>query len=54
MVHAVGGNRDAARRAGINVRGVYTSVFVLCASLAALGGVLAAAAAPIRPCWASW
>jgi D-xylose transport system permease protein len=43
MVHAVGGNREAARRAGINVRRVYTSVFVLCASLAALGGVLAAA-----------
>lgn len=43
MVFAVGGNREAARRAGINVRGVYTSVFVLCASLAALGGVLAAA-----------
>lgn len=43
MVHAVGGNREAARRAGINVRRVYTSVFVLCASLAALGGVFAAA-----------
>lgn len=43
MVHAVGGNREAARRAGINVRRIYTSVFVLCASLAALGGVFAAA-----------
>lgn len=43
MVHAVGGNREAARRAGIKVRQVYASVFVLCASLAALGGVLAAA-----------
>lgn len=43
MVFAVGGNREAARRAGIDVRRVYTSVFVLCASLAALGGVLAAA-----------
>lgn len=40
---AVGGNREAARRAGINVRGVYTSAFVLCSMLAALGGVLAAA-----------
>lgn len=40
-VNAVGGNREAARRSGINVRKVYTSVFVLCASLAALGGVLA-------------
>jgi simple sugar transport system permease protein/D-xylose transport system permease protein len=40
---AVGGNVEAARRAGINVRGIYTAVFVLCSSLAALGGVLAAA-----------
>ncbi len=39
---AVGGNREAARRAGINVRGIYTSAFVLCSMLAALGGVLAA------------
>ncbi len=43
MVHAVGGNREAARRAGIKVRQVCASVFVLCASLAALGGVMAAA-----------
>jgi D-xylose transport system permease protein len=42
-VYAVGGNREAARRAGINVRGIYTSAFVLCASLSALGGTLAAA-----------
>ncbi|HET7412798.1 MAG TPA: sugar ABC transporter permease, partial [Pararhizobium sp.] len=40
---AVGGNREAARRAGINVRFIYTSAFVLCSALAALGGVLAAA-----------
>jgi len=40
---AVGGNPEAARRAGINVKGVYTSVFVMCATFAALGGVLAAA-----------
>lgn len=40
---ATGGNREAARRAGINVRRVYTSAFVLCSMLAALGGVLAAA-----------
>ncbi|OHV43497.1 ABC transporter permease [Pseudofrankia sp. BMG5.36] len=42
-VYAVGGNAEAARRAGINVRLVYTSVFMLCSSLAAIGGVLAAA-----------
>ncbi|NTG90294.1 sugar ABC transporter permease [Rhizobium rhizogenes] len=40
---AVGGNREAARRAGINVRRIYTSAFVLCAMFAALGGVMAAA-----------
>jgi D-xylose transport system permease protein len=42
-VYAVGGNVEAARRAGINVRLIYTSVFMLCTSLAAVGGVLAAA-----------
>ena len=40
---AIGGNREAARRAGIDVRGVYLSAFVLCSTLAALGGVLSAA-----------
>ena len=42
-INAVGGNHEAARRAGINVRAIYTSAFVLCASFAALGGVLTAA-----------
>ncbi|MCS5932565.1 hypothetical protein LNQ03_22090 [Klebsiella pneumoniae subsp. pneumoniae] len=27
---AVGGNREAARRSGINVRAIYVSAFVLC------------------------
>ena len=40
---AVGGNREAARRAGINVNAIYTSAFVLCSVLAAAGGVLSAA-----------
>ncbi|MBR1325925.1 MULTISPECIES: sugar ABC transporter permease [Bradyrhizobium] len=40
---AVGGNREAARRAGINVRRVYLTAFVLCSTLAAAGGILAAA-----------
>ncbi|WP_210528710.1 sugar ABC transporter permease [Rubellimicrobium arenae] len=40
---AVGGNREAARRAGINVRFIYTSAFVLCSMFAALGGILSAA-----------
>lgn len=41
-MHAVGGNREAARRAGINVRFIYTSAFVVCSTLAAVGGMLAA------------
>jgi D-xylose transport system permease protein len=40
---AVGGNREAARRAGINVRRIYLSAFVLCSTLAAAGGIMAAA-----------
>ncbi|MEJ7647435.1 MAG: hypothetical protein WKF57_00080 [Nakamurella sp.] len=40
---AVGGNAEAARRAGINVKRVYASAFLLCSTLAAIGGVLAAA-----------
>ena len=40
---AVGGNREAARRAGIDVRFIYASAFVLCSVFAAAGGVLAAA-----------
>jgi D-xylose transport system permease protein len=40
---AVGGNLEAARRAGINVQLIYTSAFALCSALAALGGLLAAA-----------
>lgn len=41
-VFAVGGNEEAARRAGIKVNRVYLSVFVLCSGLAAVGGLLAA------------
>jgi D-xylose transport system permease protein len=43
MMHAVGGNREAARRAGINVRFIYTTAFVACSVFAATGGILAAA-----------
>ncbi len=42
-VTAVGGNREAARRAGIDVRFVYASAFVLCSTLAAFGGLMSAA-----------
>lgn len=43
QMFAVGGNVEAARRAGINVKGIYVSAFVLTGLLAALGGVLSAA-----------
>lgn len=41
-VYAVGGSVEAARRAGIRVNRIYFSVFALCSSLAAVGGILAA------------
>jgi len=41
-VMAVGGNVEAARRSGINVRNIYFSVFALCSMMAAVGGILAA------------
>lgn len=39
-LYAVGGNAEAARRAGINVKRVRTSAFVLCSALAAVAGML--------------
>ncbi|WP_458042479.1 MULTISPECIES: sugar ABC transporter permease [Bacteria] len=42
-VYAVGGSVEAARRAGIRVDRIYLSAFVLCSTLAATGGILAAA-----------
>jgi D-xylose transport system permease protein len=41
-MYAVGGNAEAARRAGINVTMVRTVVFVLASTLAAAGGIIAA------------
>jgi D-xylose transport system permease protein len=41
-VYATGGNTEAARRAGIPVDRIRTSVFVLCSSFAAIGGIIAA------------
>ncbi|MGZ6825655.1 MAG: sugar ABC transporter permease [Mycobacteriales bacterium] len=41
-VYAVGGNAEAARRAGINVQGVKLVCFILCSTLAAVGGFLLA------------
>jgi D-xylose transport system permease protein len=42
QVYAVGGNREAARRAGINTDTVRISAFMLCSTMAAIGGILTA------------
>jgi D-xylose transport system permease protein len=39
-VYAVGGNREAALRAGINVDKVRMSVFVICSAVAAIGAIV--------------
>ena len=39
-VYAVGGNTEAARRAGINVQGVKIVCFIACSTLAAVAGIL--------------
>ena len=39
-IYAVGGNAEAARRAGINVNRVRISAFVICSSLAAVAGMI--------------
>ncbi|WP_374999362.1 sugar ABC transporter permease [Aeromicrobium sp. CTD01-1L150] len=41
-VYAVGGSREAARRAGINVDRIRVSVFMICSSMAAISGIIAA------------
>lgn len=38
-LYAVGGNAEAARRAGINIKRVRTASFVICSSLAAVAGM---------------
>ena len=42
-VYAVGGNAEAARRAGINVTKIRVAVFVIGSTLAAISGIVAAA-----------
>ena len=42
-IYAVGGNAEAARRAGINVTRIRTSVFVACTTMAVVSGILLAA-----------
>ncbi|WP_336205793.1 sugar ABC transporter permease [Nonomuraea sp. LPB2021202275-12-8] len=44
-IYAVGGNAEAARRAGIAVDRIKVSAFVICSSMAAVGGIIAASRA---------
>jgi D-xylose transport system permease protein len=44
-IYAVGGNREAARRAGINTDRIRISAFVLCSTMASIGGIIAASRA---------
>ena len=44
-LYAVGGNAEAARRAGIPVDRIKISAFVICSSMAAIGGIVAASRA---------
>jgi D-xylose transport system permease protein len=39
-IYAVGGNAEAARRAGVNVDRIRMSVFVVCSALAAVSGII--------------
>jgi D-xylose transport system permease protein len=39
-IYAIGGNPEAARRAGVNVPGIRIWAFALCSATAALGGIL--------------
>jgi D-xylose transport system permease protein len=41
-IYAVGGNAEAARRAGINVPNIKTACFVICSTLAIVAGILIA------------
>jgi D-xylose transport system permease protein len=49
-LYAVGGNREAAVRAGVNVDRVRIAAFVICSGMAAIGGIVAASrAASVDP-----
>ncbi|GLW96619.1 ABC transporter permease [Microtetraspora sp. NBRC 16547] len=44
-IYAVGGNAEAARRAGIDVDRIRISAFVICSFMASIGGIIAASRA---------
>ena len=39
-IYAVGGNAEAARRAGVSVKGIRIAVFALSGTMAAIGGLI--------------
>jgi D-xylose transport system permease protein len=41
-IYAVGGNAEAARRAGISISRIRVTVFMLCSTMAAIGGIMGA------------
>ena len=47
-LYAVGGNAEAARRAGINVARIRISAFMICSTMAAVSGILLARRTPAR------
>ena len=54
-LYAIGGNPEAARRAGISVGRIIVIVFVVAGFLAALGGVLKPhASTRPRRTWETW
>ena len=42
FLYAVGGNREAARRAGVDVKRIRMSAFVICSGMAGLAGIIGA------------
>ncbi len=48
-LYAVGGNAEAARRAGINVQWIRMSAFIICAVLAGIGGIFLASRNAVDP-----
>jgi D-xylose transport system permease protein len=44
-IYAVGGNREAARRAGINTDWIRISAFMFCSAMASVGGIIASSRA---------
>jgi len=53
-IYAIGGNAEAARRAGINLRLIRTTAFMLCSFTAGIAGIVYAVAAALHLHRAGW